>query len=27
VDLTGWARPVYEGTVSEELMVELHATE
>ena len=27
VDLTGWARPVYEGTVSEELMAELHATE
>jgi diaminopimelate epimerase len=27
VDLTGWARPVYEGAVSEELMVELHATE
>ncbi|MEA2331234.1 MAG: diaminopimelate epimerase [Thermoleophilaceae bacterium] len=27
VDLTGWARPVYQGTVSEELMTELHATE
>jgi diaminopimelate epimerase len=27
VDLTGWARPVYEGKVSEELMTELHATE
>ena len=27
VDLTGWARPVYQGTVSEELMAELHATE
>jgi diaminopimelate epimerase len=27
VDLTGWARPVYMGTVSEELMAELHATE
>jgi diaminopimelate epimerase len=27
VDLTGWARAVYEGTVSEELMAELHATE
>ncbi|MEA2418652.1 MAG: diaminopimelate epimerase [Thermoleophilaceae bacterium] len=27
VDLTGWARPVYEGTVSEELMAELNATE
>jgi diaminopimelate epimerase len=27
VDLTGWARPVYQGEVSEELMTELHATE
>jgi diaminopimelate epimerase len=27
VDLTGWARPVYKGTVSEELMAELNATE
>lgn len=27
VDLTGWARPVYEGKVSEELMTELHAIE
>jgi diaminopimelate epimerase len=27
VDLSGWARPVYQGTVSEELMAELHATE
>ena len=27
VDLTGWARAVYRGTVSEELMAELHATE
>ena len=27
VDLTGWARPVYLGKVSEELMTELHATE
>ena len=27
VDLTGWARPVYQGEVSEELMAELHATE
>jgi diaminopimelate epimerase len=27
VQLTGWARPVYRGTVSEELMAELHATE
>jgi diaminopimelate epimerase len=27
VDLTGWARPVYKGTVSEELMAELHAIE
>jgi diaminopimelate epimerase len=27
VDLTGWARPVYQGTVSEELMAELHAIE
>jgi len=27
VDLTGWARAVYQGTVSEELMAELHATE
>jgi diaminopimelate epimerase len=26
VDLTGWARPVYKGTVSEELMAELNAT-
>ncbi len=27
VDLTGWARSVYEGKVSHELMTELHATE
>jgi diaminopimelate epimerase len=27
VDLTGWARFVYEGKVSDELMTELHATE
>jgi diaminopimelate epimerase len=27
VELTGWARPVYEGNVSDELMTELHATE
>ena len=27
VDLTGWARPVYEGKVSDDLMAELHATE
>jgi diaminopimelate epimerase len=27
VDLTGWARPVYEGKLSEELMTELHAVE
>jgi diaminopimelate epimerase len=27
LDLTGWARSVYEGRVSEELMTELHATE
>jgi diaminopimelate epimerase len=27
VDLTGWARPVYGGTVSPELMRELHAAE
>jgi diaminopimelate epimerase len=27
VDLTGWARPVYTGTLSKELMTELHATE
>ena len=27
LDLTGWARSVYQGTVSEELMAELHATE
>jgi diaminopimelate epimerase len=27
VDLTGWARAVYEGKVSDELMTELHATE
>jgi diaminopimelate epimerase len=27
VDLTGWARPVYQGKVSDELMRELHATE
>jgi diaminopimelate epimerase len=27
VDLTGWARSVYEGKVSDELMTELHATE
>ena len=27
VDLTGWARAVYQGRVSEELMAELHATE
>jgi diaminopimelate epimerase len=27
VELTGWARPVYEGKVSEALMTELHATQ
>ena len=27
VDLTGWARSVYQGKVSDELMTELHATE
>jgi diaminopimelate epimerase len=27
VELTGWARPVYQGKVSEELMTELNATE
>ena len=27
VDLTGWARPVYTGKVSDELMTELHAIE
>jgi diaminopimelate epimerase len=27
VELTGWARPVYRGQVSDELMTELHATE
>jgi diaminopimelate epimerase len=27
VDLTGWARPVYKGTVSEDLMAELNAAE
>jgi diaminopimelate epimerase len=27
VELTGWARPVYEGKVSEALMTELHAIE
>ena len=27
LDLTGWARSVYEGRVSEELMTELHASE
>jgi diaminopimelate epimerase len=27
VDLTGWARPVYEGKVSDELMAELHEIE
>ena len=27
VNLTGWARPVYRGTVSDELMAELNATE
>jgi diaminopimelate epimerase len=27
VELTGWARPVYQGEVSDELMTELHATE
>jgi diaminopimelate epimerase len=27
VDLTGWARPVYEGKLSAELMTELHAVE
>jgi len=27
VELSGWARPVYQGKVSEELMTELHATE
>jgi diaminopimelate epimerase len=24
VDLTGWARPVYSGKLSDELMTELH---
>jgi diaminopimelate epimerase len=27
VELTGWARPVYEGKLSDDLMTELHATE
>ncbi len=27
VDLTGWARPVYAGTMSEEFVEELNATE
>ncbi len=27
VDLTGWARPVYEGVLSKELTMELHAIE
>lgn len=27
LELTGWARPVYEGTVSDELMEELNATQ
>jgi diaminopimelate epimerase len=27
VDLTGWARPVYQGKVSDELMTELHEAE
>jgi diaminopimelate epimerase len=27
VDLTGWARPVYEGVLSKELTMELHANE
>jgi diaminopimelate epimerase len=27
IDLTGWARPVYDGTLSEELVKELNATE
>jgi diaminopimelate epimerase len=27
VELTGWARPVYQGKVSDELMTELHATQ
>jgi diaminopimelate epimerase len=27
VDLTGWARPVYSGKLSDELMTELHETE
>jgi diaminopimelate epimerase len=27
LDLTGWARPVYAGTLSEEFVKELNATE
>ncbi len=27
VDLTGWARPVYRATVSDELLKELHEVE
>ena len=27
IEMTGWARPVYAGTVSEEFLKELHATE
>ena len=27
VNLTGWARPVYAGTLSEEFVKELHAVE
>jgi diaminopimelate epimerase len=27
VNLTGWARPVYAGTLSEEFLKELNATE
>jgi len=27
VDMTGWARPVYAGTLSEEFVKELNATE
>jgi len=27
LDLTGWARPVYAGTLSEDFLKELNATE
>ena len=27
VEMTGWARPVYAGTLSEEFLKELNATE